>query len=106
MGSCPFEKIGRSLGCLEVLSTAKWKYAMYVNPNTVPVGFNESYETMISTHMRHKRFKNDQVKARVLFCPQDCEVAEPGKKRDIMDGTCYGPLLSGCIFGLQKKENP
>merc|ERR1712232_438077 len=93
---------------MEVLSTAKWKYAMYVDPNAVPVGFNQSWEYHVSTKLRHKRYKNDNVNTRLLFCPEDCEDSDEPTSgmRAIEQGTCYGPILSGCIWGLKGKKNP
>jgi len=86
---------------MEILPRVRWKYVLLVLPSSLPAKFNQSWEYVIKTHMRFKRYRNDDLNARRIFCPWDCE---PGNTDTYSDGACYGPVLSGCIFWAKKPK--
>jgi len=86
---------------MELIQHAKWKYFWLVDANSLPVQLTESWTYAIGQHMRHKRWKNDDIKKRVIFCPRDCEADE---EDHMQQGTCYGPHMSGCIFWTAKDK--
>jgi hypothetical protein len=84
---------------MELLPKTKWRYLMMVDANSLPNDFNRSWEGVVKEHMRYKRYKNDEPDKRLVFCPWDCE-----KEYDspYSDGSCYGPVLSGCVWWSKK----
>jgi len=79
----------------ELVTKTKWKYIWLVDPSSLPVNFDKGWQYAIKEHMRKQRYKNDHMKERVVWCPEDCD-KDSGDA--LMDGTCHGPLVSGCIF--------
>jgi len=80
---------------LELVSKTKWKYIWMVDPNSLPVNFDKGWTYAIKEHMRKQRYKNDQQKNRIIWCPEDCD-KDYGDA--LSEGSCHGPLVSGCIF--------
>lgn len=76
-----------------------WKYFWAVDHNSLPVNFEKSWTYIVKDHMRYMRFRNDKPWERYLFCPEDCE-----RGTTVVDQSksCYGPLLSGCVFMAKK----
>jgi hypothetical protein len=86
---------------MELNKRTKWKYMWVVHSDSLPLQFNESWTYAIKHYLRDKCYLNDKPKERVVYCPKDCE---PGGKDHLQEGTCYGPILTGCIFWTAKPQ--
>merc|ERR1719387_99636 len=64
------------------------------------MGFKRKIEDIVRVHMKKVRWKNDKPGERALWCPLDCE---EGTVDEMTEGTCYGPLIGGCIFRKRPK---
>jgi len=84
---------------IELVSKAKWKYLWLVDSNSLPVNLDKPWQYLIKEHMRKMRYRNDNQKERIMFCPEDCE-----KEAEVGEGTCYGPHVSGCILWMKPKK--
>lgn len=80
---------------MELVSKTNWKYLWLVDPNSLPIDFEKGWPYAIKEHMRKQRYKNDDMKERVVWCPEDCD---RDYEDQLMEGACHGPVLSGCIF--------
>merc|ERR1712100_674658 len=70
---------------MELVAKAKWKYIWLVDPNALPLDFEKGWQYAIKEHMRKARYKNDNQKSRIVWCPEDCEKEY---KDGITDGAC------------------
>jgi len=87
---------------MELATKAKWKYIWLVDSNSIPVNFEKGFQYAIKEHLRKQRYNNDNQKERMVWCPEDCD--EGAGDNALSEGTCYGPLVSGCIFWNKPKK--
>ncbi|CAE8584322.1 unnamed protein product [Polarella glacialis] len=83
---------------IELMPKVQWKYMLVVTSNALPAKFNETWDDLITSHMRAKRYANDSPEKRVLWFPWDCE---DDSVSAFTRGTCYGPFFD--IFIVQQK---
>lgn len=86
---------------MELLPAVKWRYMLVVDANTVPKKFGMKWDTLIKSHMRYKRWNNDDTSKRHMFCPWDCEDEYDSPYED---GSCSGPITSVCIYWTAKAK--
>lgn len=86
---------------LELLRKVKWRYFMVVDADSLPVDFNRPWEYMIKLYMRYKRYVNDHIEGRFIFCPQKCDEEYKSAHEE---GACAGAILSGCIYSSSAKK--
>lgn len=86
---------------MELVTQTKWKYLWLVDPNSLPMDLEKAWPYAIKEHMRKQRYKNDDMKERVVWCPEDCD---QDYDDSMLEGSCHGPFVSGCIFHAKETK--